>query len=109
MSSVLAAFWVTHLTDGAHGSHVALIAGAELGGRQQPCGVQAVQASVDGDFTHCPQVTVAPDLKLWRVFAGYPGRFGEKGKKRRRRKKKGKYFINLNDLTRSEIKKGEAK
>lgn len=55
---------VTHLADGAHGSHVALIAGAELGGCQQPCWVQAVQAPVDGDFTHCSQVTVAPDLKL---------------------------------------------
>jgi len=56
---------VTHLTDGAHGSHVALVAGAELGGCQQPGGVQAVQAPVDGHFTNCPQVTVAPDLKLW--------------------------------------------
>lgn len=81
---------VTHLTNGAHGSHVALIAGAELGGRQQPCGVQAVQAPVDGDFADCPQVTVAPDLKLWRVFTGYPGRFGKKKKKQ----KENRYFIN---------------
>lgn len=55
----------SHLADGAHGSHVALVAGTELGGCQQPRGVQAVQAPVDRDFTHCPQVTVAPDLKLW--------------------------------------------
>lgn len=77
---------VTHLADGAHGSHVALIAGAELGGCQQPCGIQAVQAPVDGDFAHCSQVTVAPDLKLWRMLTGYPGNFGW-GKKGKERKK----------------------
>lgn len=84
---------VTHLADGAHGSHVALVAGAELGGRQQPCRVQAVQAPVDGDFTHCPQVTVAPDLKLWRVFTGYPGSFGwgEEEKERKRYSIKSKW------------------
>lgn len=90
---------VTHLADGAHGSHVALVAGAELGGRQQPRGVQAVQAPVDGDFAHCPQVAVAPDLKLWRVFAGYPGGLG---------KEKTDIPSHLNGLSRSGVKKGAA-
>lgn len=60
----------TNLTDGAHGPHVALIAGAVLGGGQQRFGVeegfgvQSVQTSIDGNLTHRTQVTVAPDLQL---------------------------------------------
>lgn len=64
----------SHLAYGAHGSHVALISGAELWWCEQACRVQAVQASVDGDFTHGPQVTVTPDLEFGWVFIGDPGR-----------------------------------
>lgn len=67
-----------HLADGTHGSHVALVPGAELWGREQTRRVKAVQASVDGDFTDRPQVTVTPDLEFGGVFIGNPGR--EQGK-----------------------------
>lgn len=62
-----------HLADGAHGAHVALVPGAELRGREQPCRVQAVEASVDGDLTDRPQVTVTPDLEFGGVLIGNPG------------------------------------
>lgn len=63
-----------HLADGAHGSHVALIPGAELRWREQARRVKAVQASVDGDLTYGPQVTMTPDLEFGGVFIGNPGR-----------------------------------
>lgn len=64
----------SHLAYGAHSSHVALVSGAELWWREQTCRIQAVQASVNGDFTYCPQVAVTPDLEFGGVFVGYPGR-----------------------------------
>ena len=67
-----------HLAYGAHGAHVALVPGAELGRREQPRGVEAVEASVDGDLTDRPQVTVAPDLEFGGVLVGNPG--GEQGR-----------------------------
>ena len=62
-----------HLAYGAHGAHVALVPGAELRRREQPRGVEAVEASVDGDLTDGPQVTVAPDLEFGGVLVGNPG------------------------------------
>ena len=62
-----------HLADGAHGTHVALVPGAELRRREQPRRVKAVEASVDGDLTDRPQVTVTPDLEFGGVLIGNPG------------------------------------
>lgn len=62
-----------HLADGAHGAHVALVPGAELRGCEQPRRVKAVEASVDGDLTDRPQVTVTPDLEFGGVLIGNPG------------------------------------
>ena len=64
---------LTHLADGAHGTHAAVVPGAELRRREQPRRVKAVEASVDGDLTDRPQVTVTPDLEFGGVLIGNPG------------------------------------
>lgn len=70
---------VTHLTNSAHGPHITLIPGTEFGGSKQRCRIKAIQTPIDGHFTHCPQVAVAPDLKFRRMFTRYPWR--EKSRK----------------------------
>lgn len=77
----------TNLADGAHSSHVALVSGAEFRRGQQPCRVQAVQAPVDGNLTHRPQIAVTSDLQLGGVLCG-DSAAREGGKKMSRFKKR---------------------
>lgn len=60
--SVTGPMGATNLADGAHGPHVALVSRAEFRWSQQPCRVQAVQTSIDGNLTHRPQIAVTPNL-----------------------------------------------